>query len=424
MKILLLGNGGREHAFAYMLAKSPHCDKLFIAPGNPGTGKHGENIDISPTDFKSIGNFVSANGISMVVVGPEEPLVKGIYDFFQEDAELGNVAVIGPSKAGAQLEGSKDFAKEFMQRHGIPTAAHRSFTSGELSEAQEYVSNHSFPVVLKADGLAAGKGVVICNEKESAVKELEEMLSGKFGTAGDKVVVEEFLSGIEMSCFVLTDGKHCQLLPTAKDYKRIGEGDRGLNTGGMGAVSPVPFADDLLMKKIEERMVKPTIAGLQQEGIIYKGFIYFGLMICKGEPYMIEYNCRMGDPETQAVLPRLKSDLVELFTALHEENLGVKEIEILPYTAVTVVLASKGYPEHYEKGKLISNLSMVSECMVFHAGTRKRFNGDVETNGGRVLAVTSFARSLKEAQQLSIHNAEVIDFEGKYFRSDIGNDLL
>jgi phosphoribosylamine--glycine ligase len=424
MKILLLGSGGREHAFAYMLAKSLLCETLFIAPGNPGTEKHGENISMAITDIDAIGDFALKQKIGMVVVGPEDPLVKGIYDFFRKNAALQHIAVIGPSQAGAQLEGSKDFAKQFMKKHGIPTATYASFTSSEKEAAITYIDQQSVPVVLKADGLAAGKGVVICNSKEEAKRELEEMLAGKFGAAGSKVVIEEFLQGIEMSCFVLTDGMHYAFLPEAKDYKRIGEGDTGLNTGGMGAVSPVPFCDEALMKKIEERMVKPTIDGLQKDNITYKGFIYFGLMICNADPYMIEYNCRMGDPETQAVLPRLKSDLVELLIAVYEGNLNEKKIEILPYSAVTVVLASKGYPENYEKGKLISNLHQTSGGLVFHAGTRKRANGDIETNGGRVLAVTSFSGNLKEAQQLSIRNAEIIDFEGKYFRRDIGMDVI
>ena len=424
MRILLLGSGGREHAFAYVLAKSPQCEKLFIAPGNPGTEKHGENISIAATDFNALADFVLKNGISMVVVGPEDPLVKGIYDFFHKNSLLQHVAVIGPSQAGAQLEGSKDFAKQFMKKYNIPTAKYSVFTANQMEEALAYIDQHQVPIVLKADGLAAGKGVVICQDREDAKKELREMMSGKFGAAGNKVVIEEFLEGIEMSCFVLTDGTHYKILPTAKDYKRIGEGDTGLNTGGMGAVSPVPFADETLMQKIEDRTVKSTIAGLQKESITYKGFIYLGLMICNGEPYMIEYNCRMGDPETQAVLPRLKSDVVELFMAVHHGNLDEKEIEVLPYSAVTIVLASKGYPGNYEKEKLIFNLQQTSECIVFHAGTRKRPNGDLETNGGRVLAVTSFARNLKDAQRLSIRNAEIIDFEGKYFRRDIGNDLL
>lgn len=424
MKILLLGNGGREHAFAYLLAKSPKCEKLFIAPGNPGTEKHGENIPIAATDFDALADFVLKNGVSMVVVGPEDPLVKGIYDFFKKNSSLGSVAVIGPSQAGAQLEGSKDFAKQFMKKYNIPTAKHSSFMANQIKDAIAYIDQQQIPIVLKADGLAAGKGVVICDDKDEAKKELREMMSGKFGAAGNKVVIEEFLKGIEMSCFVLTDGTHYKILPAAKDYKRIGEGDTGLNTGGMGAVSPVPFCDDAVMKKIEERMVKPTIEGLRNDSITYKGFIYLGLMICKGDPYMIEYNCRMGDPETQAALPRLKSDLVELFMAVHHGNLDEKKIDVLPYCAVTIILASKGYPGNYEKGKLVYNLQQTSECIVFHAGTRKRANGDIETNGGRVLAVTSFARSLKDAQQLSIRNAEIIDFEGKYFRRDVGNDLL
>ncbi|MCY7411257.1 MAG: phosphoribosylamine--glycine ligase [Chitinophagales bacterium] len=425
MKILLLGSGGREHTFAYMIAKSALCEKLFIAPGNTGTEKHGENISIAATDFDAIADFVLKNGIEMVVVGPEDPLVKGVYDYFLADEKLKHVAVIGPSKAGAQLEGSKDFAKKFLQHYNIPTAKYATFTSTQIEEAIKYVDDQNVPIVLKADGLAAGKGVVICELKEEAKQELREMLTQqKFGAAGDKVVIEEFLKGIEMSVFILTDGKNYLTLPTAKDYKRIGVGDTGLNTGGMGAISPVPFATDELMKKVDEQITKPTIAGLQQEKIIYKGFIYIGLMIVNGEPYVIEYNCRMGDPETQAVLPRIKSDLVDLFISVHKGNLNEKKLEVLPYAAATVVLASRGYPEKFEKEKLISNLQQTNECLVFHAGTRMRKNGDIETNGGRVLAITSFSRELKDAVAIAIRNAEIIDFEGKYFRGDIGKDVF
>lgn len=424
MRILLIGNGGREHAFAYMLAKSPLCEKLFIAPGNPGTEKHGENVPIAPVDFEAISGFVLKNKISMVVVGPEGPLVKGIYDYFQDNSALKSVAVIGPSKAGAQLEGSKDFAKQFMMKYNIPTANYKSFTPDQLHEATAYLDEQTIPFVIKADGLAAGKGVVISKNPYEAKQVLYDMLQGKFGDAGTRVVIEEFLQGIEMSCFILTDGTHYKILPTAKDYKRIGEGDTGPNTGGMGAVSPVPFADEVLMKKIEKQIIQPTLEGLRNEKIIYNGFLYIGLMVVDAEPFVIEYNCRMGDPETQAVLPRIKCDFLELLASVHEGNLEEKIIEVLPYSAVAIVLASKGYPENYMKGKLISNFLQATECVVFHAGTRKRINGDIETSGGRVLVITSFARNLNDARKLAIRNAEVIDFEGKYFRKDIGKDLM
>ncbi|MFI5134809.1 MAG: phosphoribosylamine--glycine ligase [Chitinophagales bacterium] len=425
MKILLLGSGGREHAFAYMIAKSPLCEKLFIAPGNPGTEKHGENVAISPNDFAAIRDFVLKNEVSMIVCGPEDPLVNGLYDFFQNDEATKNIAVIGPSQKGAMLEGSKDFAKTFMKKYKVPTAGYQSFTSNQIEEAIAFIDQQTPPIVLKADGLAGGKGVLICDDKEEAKSELRAMMTEKkFGVAGNKVVIEEFLNGIEMSCFILTDGKNYAQLPTAKDYKRIGEGDTGLNTGGMGAVSPVAFADDTLMKKIEERIIDPVISGLQNEKIIYKGFLYIGLMIVNNDPFVIEFNCRMGDPETQVVLPRLKSDLVELFIAVHKEKLIEKKIEVLPYSAVTIVLASKGYPEAYEKGKVIENLSLTRECIVFHAGTRKRANDEIETNGGRVLSVTAFGRNLSDAKSLALRNAELIQFEGKYFRKDIGDDVM
>lgn len=425
MKILLLGSGGREHAFAYMISKSERCEKLYIAPGNPGTEKHGENISISVNDFAAIREFVLQHAIEMIVVGPEDPLVHGVFDFFYADPSTGQVAVIGPSAKGAMLEGSKDFAKSFMQKHGVPTARYATFTSAQLSEAFGYLDQQPVPLVLKADGLAAGKGVLICHSHEEAKKELSEMMqTKKFGAAGDKVVIEEFLNGVEMSCFIITDGKNYRLLPTAKDYKRIGENDTGLNTGGMGAVSPVPFADDALMKQIEERIIQPVMQGLQQDRIVYKGFLYIGLMIVNGNPYVIEFNCRMGDPETQVVLPRLKNDLVELMLAAHAGTLNEVTVDVLPYAAVTVVLASKGYPEHYEKGKLIQNLSQTHDCIVFHAGTRKRSNGDIETSGGRVLAVTAFGRKLSDARALALRNAGVISFEGKYYRADIGVDVI
>ncbi|MEO6167429.1 MAG: phosphoribosylamine--glycine ligase [Chitinophagales bacterium] len=424
MNILLLGSGGREHALAYKISQSPHCRKLFIAPGNPGTEKHGENVSIPVTDFPAIEKLVLENNIEMIVVGPEEPLVKGIYDFFEQSEKVISLPIIGPSARGAQLEGSKDFAKAFMKRNNIPAAGSATFTADKINDAITFLEQHSTPVVLKADGLAAGKGVVICQSREEAKKELNEMLEGKFGAAGNKVVIEEFLDGIEMSVFVLTDRKNYKLLPTAKDYKRIGEGDTGLNTGGMGAVSPVPFADETLMKRIEEQIIQPTIAGLQKEKIVYKGFIYFGLMIVKGEPLMIEYNCRMGDPETEAVIPRLKSDIVDLFLGVAHENLHERHLEVLPYAAATVVLASGGYPQEFEKGKLIENLGQTTECLVFHAGTRKRANGDIETSGGRVIAVTAFSRKLSDAIKIANRNAAIISFEGKYFRKDIGKDVM
>lgn len=424
MKILLLGSGGREHALAYKIAQSPLCEKLFIAPGNPGTEKHGENIPLRVSDFEGIEKFVLDNKIDMIVPGPEEPLVKGIYDHFQQVKTGSQVKVIGPSMQGAMLEGSKDFAKTFMRNFNIPTSAYETFTSGNIRDAFTFLQKHSTPIVLKADGLAAGKGVVICSTQDEAKKELTEMLGGKFGDAGNKVVIEEYLKGIEMSVFIITDGKNYKVLPTAKDYKRIGEDDTGLNTGGMGAIAPVPFADDALMKKVEEQIIRPTMSGLQHENISYKGFIYFGLMVVNGDPYVIEYNCRLGDPEAEAVISLIKSDLVELFIGVANENLDEKRMELLPYSAATIVLASGGYPEKYETGKLIKNLTLTSGCLVFHAGTRKRANGDIETSGGRVLAITAFDRNLIYAIDTAKRNAAIISFEGKYFRNDIGEDVI
>ncbi len=420
MKVLLLGSGGREHAIAYCISKSRQCEKLFIAPGNPGTAQCGENVTLSPTDFNAVGNFCLIEGIEMIVVGPEDPLVKGVYDYFQSDEKLKHIAVIGPSKAGAQLEGSKAFAKKFMQKYGIPTAAYHSFNESQIDEAIEYISKQTPPVVLKADGLAAGKGVIIAQSTDEAEEMLTEMLvHDKFGEAGNKVVVEQFLKGIEVSVFVLTDGKNYLLLPTAKDYKRVGEGDTGLNTGGMGAVSPVPFADAAFMKKVEERIIRPTISGLQQEKITYKGFIYFGLIKVNNEPFVIEYNCRLGDPETEAVLPRIKTDLLELFSAVTDGTLSKKKIEVTDEAAVTIVLTSGGYPDKFEKGKEIAGLDKISKSIVFHAGTTEK-NGKLLTNGGRVLTVTSFGKNIKEALVLSKKNASIIFFEKKYFRKDIG----
>jgi phosphoribosylamine--glycine ligase len=423
MTILLLGSGGREHALAWKILQSTKCSKLFVAPGNAGTETIAKNINISPTDFAAIKNFANQEKIDMVVVGPEDPLVAGIYDFFKNDESLKHIPVIGPSKVGAQLEGSKEFAKEFLVKNNIPTAAYGSFTKETLEKGQRFLETLEPPYVLKADGLAAGKGVLIIQDLEEAKTELANMLVGeKFGQASSKVVIEEFLDGIELSCFVLTDGKNYKILPTAKDYKRIGEGDTGLNTGGMGAVSPVPFADSVLLEKIESRIVKPTIAGLQKDGIEYKGFIFIGLINVKNEPMVIEYNVRMGDPETEVVIPRLKSDLVELFLAVANEKLDQATLEIDPRSATTIMVVSGGYPEDYEKGKVISGIESVSDSIVFHAGT-KMAGGQIVTNGGRVLAVTSYGDNFKEAIQKSYQNIGKLDFDKMYFRKDIGFDL-
>lgn len=423
MTILLLGSGGREHALAWKILQSTKCSKLFVAPGNAGTETIAKNINISPTDFAAIKNFANQEKIDMVVVGPEDPLVAGIYDFFKNDESLKHIPVIGPSKIGAQLEGSKEFAKEFLVKNNIPTAAYGSFTKETLEKGQRFLETLEPPYVLKADGLAAGKGVLIIQDLEEAKTELANMLVGeKFGQASSKVVIEEFLDGIELSCFVLTDGKNYKILPTAKDYKRIGEGDTGLNTGGMGAVSPVPFADSVLLEKIESRIVKPTISGLQKDGIEYKGFIFIGLINVKNEPMVIEYNVRMGDPETEVVIPRLKSDLVELFLAVANEKLDQATLEIDPRSATTIMVVSGGYPEDYEKGKVISGIESVSDSIVFHAGT-KMADGQIVTNGGRVLAVTSYGDNFKEAIQKSYHNIGKLNFDKMYFRKDIGFDL-
>ena len=423
MNILILGAGGREHAFAYKISQSELCEKLFIAPGNAGTAQFGKNMDLDLSDFDAIKEFVLRETIEMVVVGPEDPLVLGISDFFTEDPELKEVALIGPSKRGALLEGSKERAKEFMFTHKIPTAAYQSFTSESLQAGKDFLNTLNAPYVLKADGLAGGKGVLILEDLSEAKMELENMLiESKFGNAGEKVVIEEFLDGIELSVFVLTDGEHYKLLPTAKDYKRIGEGNTGLNTGGMGAISPVPFADEELMQKIEERIVKPTVAGLKKEKIDYKGFVFIGLMVMKGEPYVIEYNVRMGDPETEVVLPRIKSDLVELFQKVATKTLNETEIEIDGNTAVTVMLVSGGYPEAYEKGKEITGIGDVEGSLVFHAGT-KELNGQIVTNGGRVLAVTSFGKDYKEALKKSYQNVDKLHFDKMYYRKDLGFDL-
>ncbi len=424
MRILLLGAGGREHALAWKMLQSRLCDQLFVAPGNAGTAAIATNLSLNPTDFEAVKNTVLQEKIDLVVVGPEDPLVKGIFDFFKADELLAAIPVIGPSKVGAQLEGSKEFAKEFLVRHQIPTAAYASFTKETVEAGCQFLETLQPPYVLKADGLAAGKGVLILQDLKEAQAELRLMLvNEKFGAASSKVVIEEFLDGIELSCFVLTDGKSYKILPTAKDYKRIGEGDTGLNTGGMGAVSPVPFADAVLMEKIETRIVKPTVAGLQQEGIEYKGFIFIGLINVKGEPIVIEYNVRMGDPETEVVIPRIQSDLVAIFQAVAEQKLNEIEVIIDPRTATTVMLVSGGYPEDYTKGMPISGLETVTDSLVFHAGTAHK-DGQVMSNGGRVLAVTSYGNDFQEALKKSYQNIEKLHFDTMYYRKDIGFDLI
>ena len=425
MHILILGSGGREHAFAWKMAQSPLCEKIYVAPGNAGTAAVGINLPISYNDFDAIERAVSEHNIGLVLVGPEEPLVNGIVDFFKSKPALQHVLVVGPDARGAQLEGSKDFSKTFMQKYGIPTAASRTFTAQTMAEGFTYLSEHALPVVLKADGLAAGKGVVIAETHQQAKETLLDMLVAlKFGEAGSKVVIEQFLKGIELSVFVLTDGVSYKMLPEAKDYKRIGEGDLGPNTGGMGAVSPVVFADAAFLKKVEEKVVKPTLAGLQAEGIAYVGFIFVGLMNVKGEPQVIEYNCRMGDPETEVVLPRIQSDFVALLQAAATQNLANAALSISAQTAVATVVVAKGYPGEYPKGDAITELGTLDDVLAFHAGTKLNGQNVVVTNGGRVMAMTGVANSLENAVRKSQKAAGIVQFEGKYYRKDIGLDLI
>ena len=422
MNILIIGSGGREHALAWKTAQSRRGVKLFIAPGNAGTAQVGTNVNVAVTDFEKLGIFAVENHIEMIIVGPEDPLVRGIYDYFKNTPNLQHIPVIGPSKEGAQLEGSKDFAKIFMKENNIPTAAYLSVTAETLDKGCAFLGTLKPPYVLKADGLAAGKGVLIIGNLEDAREELRQMLDGKFGEASKKVVVEEHLSGIELSAFVITDGITYRLLPEAKDYKRIGEGDTGMNTGGMGAISPVPFANPSFMRKVEDRIIKPTIEGLRKQKIDYQGFIFFGLMNCNGDPYVIEYNARLGDPESEVILPRIREDMVELLMAVANKSLHTLRVSIEEQPVATVMLASGGYPGEYEKGKEITNLDKVSGSIVFHAGTKVQ-EGKILTNGGRVIAVSSRGNTVKEALALSYKNAALIDFDGKYYRKDIGFDL-
>ena len=420
MKILLIGSGGREHALAWKINQSPLCTHLFIAPGNAGTAQLGTNVYITPTDFTAMEHFVKEKEISLIIVGPEQPLVVGIVDHFRA---LG-IAVIGPDKAAAQLEGSKAFSKNFMRKYGIPTALYASFEAHEEEEALHYIEDHPLPIVIKASGLAAGKGVMICDSHRLASAVVKNMLSGEaFGTSGKTIIIEEFLKGIEISVFVLTDGEHYMVLPSAKDYKRIGEGDTGLNTGGMGAVSPVPFADEAFMEKVDKDIIQPTLLGLKNEGLGYKGFIFIGLMIVNDEPYVLEYNVRLGDPETEAIMPRISSDIVELFLATHKGELDKAELAIRDETSVTVMLVSGGYPGPYEKGKIISGFNHINESQIFHAGTIQD-GATIKTNGGRVLAISALGATIEQAVHQCLTNAVNIEFEGKYYRTDIGKDLM
>jgi phosphoribosylamine--glycine ligase len=425
MNILLIGSGGREHAFSYYLSKSKLCSDLYIMPGNAGTAACGTNVSINPLQFDKVAEFCIEKNIELVIVGPEEPLVKGIRNCFETNEKVKHIKFVGPDQAGAAMEGSKDWSKAFMAKYNVPTAAYKTFTADNLQEGLAYVKQHSLPIVLKADGLAAGKGVLICQTHAEAESELEQMISqSKFGDASKKVVVEAFLDGIELSVFVLCDGNSYKILPSAKDYKRIGEGDKGLNTGGMGAISPVPFADEQFMGKVESRIIKPTIEGLKQEGIKYVGFIFIGLMKVGDEPWVIEYNSRMGDPETEAVLPRIKTDFAELMLASAEGRLHEMQLEISNQTAATVMLVSEGYPGDYAKGKVMTGFEDINDSILFHAGTKLNVNNEVETNGGRVLAITSLADTIQEAVALSMKAAEKIDYEGKYYRRDIGYEFI